>query len=229
MAASKRMFQLVPRVLSAPAVQSSALRQCARTPIASITTGRSHVVKPVCSVALQQSRWHSAFPSNKKSKVYQFEDVISILETPANSTLLIDVREPHEFEANTIPTSLNIPVTTQPDALLLSEEDFLDRFGWVKPPLHKEVVFFCKAGVRSSAAAQLAKQAGYENVGEYRGSWLDWERRGGPGTRSPPSPGGMGEPSGGIKEHDIEAISDVDPNLKKTPASQSNKSGEYEM
>ena len=34
----------------------------------------------------------------------------------------------------------------------------------------------------------------YENVGEYRGSWLDWERRGGPGTKTPPKPEGAGEP-----------------------------------
>ncbi|KAF1952305.1 Rhodanese-like protein, partial [Byssothecium circinans] len=138
-------------------------------------------------------RWLSSFPSDKKSKVWEFDDVLSILENPSRSTLLIDVREPSEFSENTIPTSINIPVTSQPDALLLEEEEFEDRFGWAKPPKKKEVVFFCKAGVRSSAAAQLAKQAGYENVGEYRGSWLDWERKGGPGTKSPPPAGGKGE------------------------------------
>lgn len=108
------------------------------------------------------------------------------------------MREPSEFDANTIPLALNIPVSSQPDALMLSEEDFVDRFGFQKPPKEKEIVFFCKAGVRSSAAAQLAKQAGYENVGEYRGSWLDWERNGGPGTKSPPPPGGKGEPSDAV-------------------------------
>lgn len=126
-----------------------------------------------------QKRWHSQQPPNL-NKVYQFEDVRSffvvfpcflsilidfakvlhILEHPSDSRLLIDVREPHEFEANTIPTSINIPVTSQPDALLLSEEDFEDRFGFQKPPKGKEVVFFCKAGVRSSAAAGIARQAG---------------------------------------------------------------------
>jgi rhodanese-related sulfurtransferase len=70
------------------------------------------------------------------------------------------VREPHEFEKNSIPTAINIPVTSQPDALLLDEEDFQDRFGFQKPPKGKEVVFFCKAGVRSSAAAGIARQAG---------------------------------------------------------------------
>lgn len=40
-------------------------------------------------------------------------------------------------------------------------------------------MFYCKAGVRSAAAAQLARQVGFERVGEYQGSWLDWEKKGG--------------------------------------------------
>ncbi|KAL1795636.1 hypothetical protein ACET3X_005860 [Alternaria dauci] len=148
-----------------------------------------------------QKRWHSQAPNDlKQNKLYQFDDVLHILETPSDSRLLIDVREPHEFEKDTIPTSINIPVTSQPDALLLDEEEFQDRFGFQKPPKGKEVVFFCKAGVRSSAAAGIARQAGYTNVGEYRGSWLDWQKRGGPGTKSPPKPDGMGEPKAPITE-----------------------------
>lgn len=43
------------------------------------------------------------------------------------------------------------------------------------------LVFYCKAGVRARAAAQLAVQAGYdpEKVGVYEGSWLDWAKKGG--------------------------------------------------
>lgn len=40
-------------------------------------------------------------------------------------------------------------------------------------------MFYCKAGVRSRAAAGLARQGGWKRVGEYSGSWLDWEKRGG--------------------------------------------------
>lgn len=40
----------------------------------------------------------------------------------------------------------------------------------------------------------------YENVGEYRGSFLDWERRGGPGTKSPPEVDGKGEPKMPVQE-----------------------------
>jgi rhodanese-related sulfurtransferase len=51
--------------------------------------------------------------------------------------------------------------------------------GFERPGKEKEVVFYCKAGVRCRAAAELARQAGWENVGEYSGSWMDWEKRGG--------------------------------------------------
>jgi rhodanese-related sulfurtransferase len=70
-------------------------------------------------------------------------------------------------------------VQSAPDALYLSEEEFEDRFGFEKPGKETEVVFYCKAGVRSRAAAQLALRNGYEKVGEYGGSWLDWVQRGG--------------------------------------------------
>ena len=62
---------------------------------------------------------------------------------------------------------------------MLPAEEFEDRFGFEKPATDKEVVFYCKAGIRSSAAAKLASDNGYAKVGEYRGSWLDWTKNGG--------------------------------------------------
>ncbi|KAK8172708.1 Rhodanese-like domain-containing protein [Phyllosticta citrichinensis] len=89
--------------------------------------------------------------------------------------LLIDVRTPSEYAAGAIPSAVNVPVTSAPDAFFTTAEDWEDRFGFPKPDARREVVFYCKAGVRSRAAATLARQAGYVNVGEYPGSWLDWE------------------------------------------------------
>ncbi|ORY07417.1 Rhodanese-like domain-containing protein [Clohesyomyces aquaticus] len=148
-----------------------------------------------------QRRWYSVEEpkpvEERKSRAYEFEDIQAIVEDPKDTTVLIDVREPTEYFTNAIPTALNIPITSQPDALLLPPEEFADRFGFSKPPLSKEVVFYCKAGVRSAAAAQIAKKAGYTSVGEYKGSWLDWERRGGVGTKTGPKregqPGGRAD------------------------------------
>jgi rhodanese-related sulfurtransferase len=107
---------------------------------------------------------------------YQIKEASS---KPSSERILIDVREPHEYNAGFIPTSINIPVSSQPDALFLSADEFEERFGFPKPDLNTEVVFYCKAGVRSRAAANLAEQSGYQKVSEYRGSWLDWQKNGG--------------------------------------------------
>lgn len=148
-------------------------------------------------------RWHS-IPASARNKDYDFTQVKEFASSPSEDRLLIgkptppishylasstrthqptDVREPSEYEAGFIPGAINIPVKSQPDAMFLPEEEFEDRFGFSKPAMDKELVFYCKAGVRSSAAAQLAKQFGYENVAEYKGSWIDWERNGGESSK----------------------------------------------
>lgn len=69
-----------------------------------------------------------------------------------------------------------------PDSFHIDADEFRDRYGFERPDPNEEdgeIVFYCKAGVRSRAAAELAKQAGYRNVGEYPGSWLDWVEKGG--------------------------------------------------
>lgn len=81
--------------------------------------------------------------------------------------------------SGTIPGALNIPVGSQADSWFITPEEFEDRYGFERPGKDVEVVFFCKAGVRSKAAAELARQAGWGKIGEYKGSWLDWEGKGG--------------------------------------------------
>lgn len=76
-----------------------------------------------------------------------------------------------------------MPIASQPEGIFLPADEFEERFGFQKPRASDEVVFYCKAGVRSSSAAQLAQQAGYEKVGEYRGSWLDWVKNGGEASK----------------------------------------------
>lgn len=97
-----------------------------------------------------------------------------------HAILLEDVREPSELkDTGRIPGSINIPVKTAPDGFFLPDEDFEDRFGFVRPDRDTEVIFYCRSGVRSRAAAGLAKEAGWTKVGEYPGSWLDWSGKGG--------------------------------------------------
>lgn len=76
--------------------------------------------------------------------------------------MIVDVREPYEVELGAIPGSINIPLKSSPEALAMSEDDFEDKFGFPKPDPAKEVVFYCRSGVRSTAAAEFAKQQGYK-------------------------------------------------------------------
>lgn len=76
----------------------------------------------------------------------------------------------------------------------MPEEDFETKFGFPRPSEKDEVIFYCKAGVRSRQAALLAGQARPAfggKVGNYNGSWLDWEKNGGKAERE----GDQGEES----------------------------------
>ncbi|OBT81351.1 hypothetical protein VE02_09994 [Pseudogymnoascus sp. 03VT05] len=123
----------------------------------------------------------SPTPSKAPSKIYSFEEVRTHAQNPTpTSPILIDVREPGELHTTgRIPTSVNLPLSSCPDAFFLPADEFEERFGFEKPREDRGAVFYCKAGVRSRAAAALAREGGWEKVGEFPGSWLEWEGRGG--------------------------------------------------
>ncbi|ERT02622.1 Rhodanese domain protein [Sporothrix schenckii 1099-18] len=113
-------------------------------------------------------------------KIWSFEEVQELVKKSDSPIVIVDTREPGELkETGRIPGAINIPVTTSPDGFFLPDEEFEDRFGFVRPSRDTEVIFYCKAGVRSRAAAGLAKEAGWTKVGEYPGSWNDWAGKGG--------------------------------------------------
>ncbi|KAA6408522.1 MAG: hypothetical protein FRX48_07604 [Lasallia pustulata] len=126
-----------------------------------------------------QRRWDST--SASPPKAYTFDEIKHLISNPSPSRILIDVREPHELHSTgRIPTAYNLPIASSPDALFLPAADFEDKFDFAKPSADTEVVFYCKAGVRSRTAARMAKMAGWEKVGEYGAvGWSGWGRGGG--------------------------------------------------
>ncbi|MCJ1249726.1 hypothetical protein MMC30_006952 [Trapelia coarctata] len=124
------------------------------------------------------------FKEPQPIKSWSYEDILALTTSPSPSpkTILIDVREPRETAAGHIPGAKFLPITSNPDALFLPPEEFEERFGWQKPGPEKGVVFYCKAGVRSRAAARMAREGGWGGeggVGEFVGSWDEWIRMGG--------------------------------------------------
>lgn len=140
------------------------------------------------SALLQKQAPPEAAPSDAASeadiasdiKPYDFSSISELVANPDPSVMIIDVREPGELQqSGRVPGAQNLPINSSADGLFLPAEEFEDRFGFEKPTADTEVVFYCKAGVRSRAAARVARMAGWQKVGEYPGSWLDWEKNGG--------------------------------------------------
>lgn len=121
-------------------------------------------------------RSYSVLSSSPEAKVYKYCDIKKIATSPTEfpETILVDVREPFEFQDGHIPSAINIPFKSSPGALALSAEEFVDNFGFEKPEATKELVFYCLGGVRSTSAEGLADTFGYKKRGNYVGSWEDW-------------------------------------------------------
>jgi adenylyltransferase/sulfurtransferase len=75
--------------------------------------------------------------------------------------VLIDVREPHEYQICNIPGSKLLPLGELPKRI--NELDTAD-----------EIVAHCKSGVRSAKAVDFLKQAGFKRVRNMRGGILSW-------------------------------------------------------
>ncbi|KXJ92348.1 Rhodanese-like domain-containing protein [Microdochium bolleyi] len=121
-------------------------------------------------------------------KIWSFEEVRDLVQnrnaSAANqSVVIIDVREPEELKREGwIPGAINIPVKTRPTAWHDTEDEFEHAFPQVpegRPPRGAQIIMYCKAGVRSRAAAAFAREAGWTNVGEYPGSFAEWVEKGG--------------------------------------------------
>jgi rhodanese-related sulfurtransferase len=96
------------------------------------------------------------------------------LALKAASVVLIDVREPHEFEQARIEGAINIPlselthrplVDTPLPALIAQTSD-------------KTVVFMCAGGVRSVTAIEIAQAAGYDIDRHLAGGIRAWVAHG---------------------------------------------------
>lgn len=95
----------------------------------------------------------------------------------ANPDLLVlDVREPYEFDAMHIPGSLNVPRGILESAC---EWDYEETVPELVRARHREIVIVCRSGNRSILAAHAMQVLGYSNVvslaSGLRG-WKDYEQ-----------------------------------------------------
>ena len=80
--------------------------------------------------------------------------------------LLIDVREPSEFEIVRIPGSVLIP-----------KQGFLDGSALAGLPQDKPIILHCKSGVRSAECLAILKSAGFADASHVSGGVVAWAKQ----------------------------------------------------
>lgn len=114
------------------------------------------------------------------------QDLHRLLDDPR--LILIDVREPAELAAGTIPGAVNIPRSTLEWALDPGDAGYHPAFA--RPGRH---VFYCGGGGRSLLSAHLAHRFGLARIASLHGGFRQWtaENRpvaGGPAPSSDNNP-----------------------------------------
>ncbi|KAI9102417.1 endoplasmic reticulum protein [Phlyctochytrium arcticum] len=116
--------------------------------------------------------------TGSRSDIVDISEIKKLVEGKSNEPyILIDVREPDEVKQGAIPTAKHIPLAEVPLALHLKSEEFKGKYGFEQPKRDDNVIFYCRSGKRSEAAFKFARQQGYENARNYRGSWLEWSAK----------------------------------------------------
>ena len=84
--------------------------------------------------------------------------------------LLVDVREPAEYE-----------IVWIPGATLIPKGDILSGAALAQLPQDKQIVLYCKTGVRSAEALAVLKAAGFADAVHVGGGVIAWVKQVDPG------------------------------------------------
>jgi rhodanese-related sulfurtransferase len=93
--------------------------------------------------------------------------------------LVVDVREPHEFDAVRLDGAALVPMS-----------QFASR--WQDLPRDRPLLLMCASGSRSAAATAHLARNGFADVANVAGGITDWQRAGLP-VRSGPATAGEGD------------------------------------
>jgi adenylyltransferase/sulfurtransferase len=97
-----------------------------------------------------------------KESTISVKELKDLLDSNA-AIALIDVREPNEFE-----------IVSIPGATLIPKGEFLNGNALARLPQDKQVVLYCKSGMRSAEALAVTKGAGFADAVHVGGGVLAW-------------------------------------------------------
>lgn len=102
--------------------------------------------------------------SNSFNKYDNISPLIAVTKMNGDDTVIIDVRDQHEFIKTHIENAINVP-------LAKVEEKIASLGQYKKSP----VVVVCQTGARSVAACKSLTKAGFEQVFNMTGGMQSWE------------------------------------------------------
>lgn len=152
---------------------------------------------PVCSIPADQvelidyeqfcgmpAHDHSAFQSHSANGGAPIQEIdVQTLKARIDTgedLLILDVREPHEWEIAVLDGTLRIPkgdIQAAKNAVLagrkLAEETLLDQL-----PKNQEIIVYCRSGKRSADVIEMLREIGYDNnrLINVQGGILAWAR-----------------------------------------------------
>ena len=119
--------------------------------------------------------------ASAKSSIREVEPAQAAEEIADGPTVVLDVREPDEYEQGALPGAVHIPRGT----LETSVEGRI-------PDKSSHVVVYCAGGTRSAFAAQTMQELGYTDVASVIGGFNRWKDEGRAWVAPSPSPPSSG-------------------------------------
>lgn len=107
-------------------------------------------------------RYLMAIPSEYYA-IANVEDLKSLIAN--RQALLVDVREPSEYQSGHIPSAINLPLRTISRNLS-------------KIPSDRPVILYCSTGYRSAMGVMTLHLLNYDNVRGFPASLVGWEKAG---------------------------------------------------
>ena len=125
-----------------------------------------------------------------KSEITEISvDTLKSMIENGDEFLLLDIRQPAEYEAGNIPGSFSIP-RGELEFFILDEYFWEEQFMYT-PLKTDKIIVYCKVGGRGALATQSLKKLGFENVSNLQGGWIGFAGENPTVTKQPES-GGCG-------------------------------------
>ena len=108
-----------------------------------------------------------AIDTKRMQTIEEIEPFEAAEEIEGGDVVLIDTREPHEYQEAHLENGKLVP----PGVLA-------DEIGTAAPDKTARTILYCRSGNRSALATAQLQQLGYENVASMSGGILQWQEQG---------------------------------------------------